>query len=155
TRPGLLMIQIDGLARRELEAALRMGEMPFLQELIEREHYHTLSLYSGLPSSTPAVQAELFYGSRCSVPAFSFGDSGTGQVVRMYATEAAEEVERRLEKAYEEPVLLGGSAYSDNFTGGAREAHFRPPALGWGPAMRAANPRGLAVLLPSNLFTFF
>src|SRR5690554_6447216 len=71
TRPGLLMIQIDGLSRHEFDAALRMGELPFLAELIDREHYDVHSLYSGLPSSTPAVQAELFYGVRCAVPAFS------------------------------------------------------------------------------------
>src|SRR5690606_37889833 len=99
TRPGLLMIQIDGLSRREFDAALRMGELPFLAELIEREHYDVHSLYSGLPSSTPAVQAELFYGVRCAVPAFSFRDCESGRVVRMYEPEAAENVERRLVRA--------------------------------------------------------
>lgn len=35
TAPGLVMIQIDGLAHRELTLAIERGELPFLRRLIE------------------------------------------------------------------------------------------------------------------------
>ena len=56
TRPGLLMIQIDGLSQSEFDTAVQRGELPFLRRLLVHEHYHTLRLYSGLPAATPAVQ---------------------------------------------------------------------------------------------------
>lgn len=70
-KPGLLIIQIDGLAYTQLQRALSNGNMPFLQSLLEREHYQLHHLYSGLPSSTPAVQGELFYGVKTCVPGLS------------------------------------------------------------------------------------
>src|SRR5690606_30184876 len=52
------------------------------------------------------------------------------------------------------PLLRDGSAYADNFTGGAAEAHFCPSSLGWGPALRAANPLVVLTLLLANLYSF-
>jgi hypothetical protein len=51
--------------------------------------YGLHTLYSGLPSSTPSVQAELFYGVKGAVPAFSFTDRSSGQIFRMYDPSSA------------------------------------------------------------------
>ncbi len=154
SRPGLLMIQLDGLSRREFEKALANGELPFLQRLLQREHYQLKSLYSGLPSSTPAVQAELFYGVKQAVPAFSFKDSRLERIIRMFEPEAASHVEKRLMAEGDEPLLREGSAYSDIYTGGAAEAHFCPAALGWGPSLRRVNFLVTLVLLITNAYSF-
>ncbi len=154
SRPGLLMIQLDGLSRREFERALAKGELPFMQRLLKREHYQLKSLYSGLPSSTPAVQAELFYGVKQAVPAFAFKDPHLGRIVRMFEPEAATQVEQQLVKEGEAPLLREGSAYSNIYTGGAAEAHFCPAALGWGPSLRRANPLVILVLLLSYSYSF-
>ena len=151
-RPGLLMVQVDGLSEAQLERALAQGEMPFLKRLLEREHYQVQPLYSGLPSGTPAVQAELFYGVRTAVPAFSFRDREHQRIVRMYEPGAAERVEARL-RQLGEGLLAGGSAYADNFTGGADEAHFCPTSLGWGPGLRGARPGATLLLLVSHLYS--
>lgn len=153
-RAGLIMVQIDGLSQSQFEKALATGEMPFLERLIDKEHYRTKSFYSGLPSSTPAVQAELFYGVKTAVPAFSFIDSANGKLVRMYEGEAAEKIERRYSGGDSTPLLAGGSAYSDNYTGGALEPHFCPSSIGWGPALRGANPFVLLTFLIANLYSF-
>lgn len=154
TRPGLLMIQIDGLSRPQLERALERGEMPFLSRLLGREHYRLHSHYSGLPSSTPAVQAELFYGVRTAVPAFAFREHESGRMVRMYDPDAAEHVETRLSAGDTEPLLKGGSSYSNNYTGGAAESHFCPSSMGWGAMLRAANPLVLLTFILSHLYSF-
>jgi endonuclease/exonuclease/phosphatase family metal-dependent hydrolase len=138
-QPGIVLIQVDGLSHRQLRRALARGRLPFLRRLLRREAYRLLPLYSGLPSSTPAVQGELFYGVPTAVPAFSFRDRTTGRVVRMYDAEAARMREAMLAQAG--PGLLeGGSAWCDIYSGGAHEPHFCATTLGWGEFLRTLNP---------------
>src|SRR5688572_12464347 len=87
--PGVLLIQIDGFGRAQLERAIERGRMPFLRRLQQREGYQLHTFYSGLPSTTPAVQAELYYGIRSAVPAFSFFDRALGKLGRMWDPEWA------------------------------------------------------------------
>lgn len=147
--PGLVLIQIDGLSRTQMEAALRKNRLPFLAHLLAHEHYRLHTLYSGLPSSTPAFQGELFYGIKTAVPAFGFMDRRAHQVVRMFEPAAAAGVEQHLAREGR-PLLSGGSVYSGIFTGGAAEPHFCPSSLGWGPVLRSANPLTLGFLLVTN-----
>lgn len=145
---GLVMVQIDGLGLHEFKRALAQNEMPFLSRLVYSEHYHLHPLYSGLPSSTPSVQGELFYGVKTVVPAFAFVDSKTNDVFRMYDPECAAVVEARL-KEQGEPLLKGGSAYCDIYTGGAMDSHFCAASLGWSMLFKHAHPLawiGVAVL---------
>lgn len=150
--PGLVLIQIDGLGRDQFDRALAHGRLPFLRRLLKRERYVLHDLYSGVPSTTPAVQAELFYGARAAVPAFSYIDRHSGDTVRLYEPTAARELESRL-AAEHAPLLEGGAAYGNIFTGGACEsdAHFCVSALGIGPILRAANPFAIALLVLGNL----
>ncbi len=152
TAAGLVMVQIDGLSHPQLTRALANGNMPFLKSLIDNEHYRIHHLYSGMPSSTPAVQGELFYGVKGVVPAFSFLDRATGKIRRMYEPASAAAVEHDLTQRGT-PLMTGGSVYCDIFTGGAAESHFCPASLGWGPILRAANPFTLTLLVVSHLYS--
>ena len=151
--PGLVMIQIDGLSHTQLSHALENDRMPCLRNLLRRERYACHTLYSGMPSSTPAVQGELFYGIKCATPAFSFMDRESGRIMRMFDPASAAGVERKLEKRGK-PLLRGGSAYTDIYTGGAAESHFCPSSLGWGSLLRAANPLALVFFILSNAYSF-
>ena len=153
TTPGLVLIQIDGLSHTQFGRALGGGKMPFLYKLLKHQRYGLHTLYSGLPSSTPSVQAELFYGVKGAVPAFSFMDRSSGQILRMYDPSSAASVEHRLEKNGE-PLLKDGSAYCNTYTGGAAESHFCPSSLGWGSLFRAANPLALSFFILSNAYSF-
>jgi len=138
TEPGLVMIQIDGLARTQLETAIGNGKMPFLKWLREKEGYDLHPFYSGLPASTPAIQGELFYGVKGVVPAFSFKDRTTGNVVRMFDPEPAGSIEKMLQE--QDPGLLkGGSSYANIFSGGAEESHFCPATFGWDHFTKSAR----------------
>jgi len=148
--PGLVLIQIDGLSRAQLERALRRHRLPFLRRLVRRDRYRLHSFYSGIPSSTPAVQGELFYGVKTAVPAFSFRDHETGDVALMFEPHAANKVQTRL-AASGRGLLEGGSAYSDIYSGGAAESHFCPATLGWGSLARMFNPLTLPILLLLHL----
>ena len=125
TAPGLVLIQIDGLARRQMERAMEEGRLPFLQRLLRRENYQVRTFYSGLPTSTPAVQAELFYGVRDAVPAFSFLNREAKRVFAMFDSDSAKEVEDDI-SGRGEGLLAGGSSWSNIYTGGAasEESHF-------------------------------
>lgn len=151
--PGLLIIQIDGLARAQLEQALTKGNMPFLRQLIRQQRYRLHTHYSGVPSTTPAVQAELFYGVRCAVPAFSFYDHECKRVFRMYRQADAGEIESRL-KAQGRGMLEGGSSYSNIYTGGADEAHFCGPTLGLNGMFRRGWPFVLPLLFILHFRSF-
>lgn len=124
-KPGLLLIQIDGFARAQFEHALAKGRMPFLKRLLKRNHYGMHRFYPGLPCTTPAVQAELYFGVRAAVPAFSFFDRSTQHRVRMYSPERAKQMEAKC-AAQAEGLLKGGSSWSNIYTGGAgqEESHF-------------------------------
>ncbi|OGR88941.1 MAG: hypothetical protein A2992_06865 [Elusimicrobia bacterium RIFCSPLOWO2_01_FULL_59_12] len=166
-RPGLVMIQIDGLSLRHLERAVKDGRLPFMRQLLRRERHALFSLYSGLPATTPAVQGELFYGVRGAVPAFQYFDRDLGRMVCMFEPDAAAGLEKKL-AAQGRGLLEGGSAYSDIFTGGAAEAHFCMASAGWGRQIRARglfatllllirvgfSPRGLALLVMEGVLGF-
>lgn len=151
---GLVLIQVDGLAYPQLQKALARKKMPFLSKLIRKEHYHLEHLFPGVPSTTPAVQAELFYGVHAAVPAFAFMMRDTQELVRMYDPKAATKVEEFLKQRVSDPLLEGGSCYLSLFRAGTAdgEAHFCPASQGWGPALRNARLWKVLLLLIANLW---
>lgn len=153
TEPGLIIIQIDGLSKEQLEAAIAKKRMPFVTKLLHTENYQLHTLYSGLPSSTPAFQGELFYGKKCAVPAFSFITQHNGQVVHMYQAAAAQQFEKILEKQTQ-GLLKGGSSYSNVFTGGAAEVNFCATSMGWDGLFKNTNAPTVLAFVLLNLYSF-
>ena len=151
--PGLVLVQIDGLSRRLLEQAMSKGNMPFLTELRHRHRYHVHSLYSGLPSSTPAMTAELLYGVKCAVPAFSFYDRSSGLVYRMFEPHAAKELDQWL-RDQGQPLLTGGSAYAAIYTGGAEETHFCASILGLDSLFKASYPLRMFLVVLLSIYSW-
>jgi endonuclease/exonuclease/phosphatase family metal-dependent hydrolase len=144
--PGLILIQVDGLGADVLRRTLDEGRMPFLARLIEDEGYDFRPLYSGMPSSTPGFQAELYYGIPTAIPAFGYRDSELGRVLSMNDPSAAAAIEARL--AERAPGLLrGGSAWSTIFSGGAAESHLCAATAGVDSLLRALAPTRLIGLI--------
>ncbi|WP_050025734.1 endonuclease/exonuclease/phosphatase family protein [Verrucomicrobium sp. BvORR034] len=150
--PGLLLIQIDGLARHQLEAAMKKGRMPFLKKLVDRSEYHLTTFYSGLPSTTPAVQAELYYGVHAGVPAFSFRDRSTGETGMMFYSEWAKKFEAEFQSRAE-GLLKGGSSWSNIYSGGAdlEESHFCAASNGLGDMWRSGKFRNMLLFAVLNI----
>lgn len=143
---GLVMIQIDGLGRRQLERALKEGRMPYLRRL-QADGSHALhSIYSGLPSCTPAAQAELFYGVKNAVPSFAFRDPRQGKIVKMYSHETATDVQAGLQGRG--PSLLeGGASYSNIFNGGALRSSYCACQMGLPEILGNMKSLGILPLL--------
>lgn len=146
TDPGLVMIQVDGLGFDQLEKGLSQKQLPFIQSLI-KDHRFTLNpFYSGMPSTTPAVQGELFYGIKTSVPAFEFINREHDRRQVMFFADAAEHVADELAAAGKAPLLKGGSAYCNIFAGGAKEARYCAQTMHLENLLQALNPLKLVIL---------
>lgn len=144
--PGLILIQIDGLSRTQLERALLRGKMPFLSRLIYRNHFTVETFYSGVPSTTPAVQAELFFGVMAAVPAFHFIRRKDGREFRMYEASSAELIEEDLLRKCPEPLLKGGHSYSNIYRAGAARSRYCSQDFAPDEILKRLHPFKLLVL---------
>lgn len=122
--PGLILIQFDGLSRTQFEKAVSAGRLPFLAKLIKRKHFALETFYSGVPSTTPAVQGEIFFGVKASVPSFQFFRRGAARDFRMFEAASALEIEEELLRACPEPLLQGGHGYSNIYRAGAARSYY-------------------------------
>jgi endonuclease/exonuclease/phosphatase family metal-dependent hydrolase len=148
---GLVLIQIDGLAQDQLLKAIERGRMPFLRRLLSHERYRVRTMYSGLPSTTPAVQGELFYGQAQAVPAFSYLPRGAREPVYLNDSEQAAKIESILSQAGE-GLLAGGSAQSNIYSAGAAEPRFCAAAMGNGQAAQSGARMLGAMAYSGTLF---
>jgi len=80
-RPGLMIIEIDGLSLPTLRRAVQQGAMPHLSRLLRSGDYHLHSFDSGLPSMTSSMQAGLLHGSHVDIPSFRFYDKSLKRVL--------------------------------------------------------------------------
>jgi hypothetical protein len=139
-RRRLVLVQVDGVSRRRLERAIADGWMPALAARLASGRHVLASSRSGVPASTPAFQAGLFYGIAPSLPGFVWFDRETAREVRMDRPEDAVRVERRLAEAG--PGLLrSGTAYFSIFSGGASAPHFCLSGLAGNLALDVAARR--------------
>ncbi len=79
--PGLIFIEIDGLARPTLEKALRTGYMPALRGLLRTGSHHLVDWDCALPSQTSSVQAGILFGNNFDIPGFRWFDKAAGRHV--------------------------------------------------------------------------
>ncbi len=142
--PGILLVQIDGLSREQFRRAVEGGRLPFLRHLQRHEGCRLHTFYSGLPSTTPAVQAELYYGARAAVPAFSFLDPEVNAIGVMTSPDWAKRIEAGV-AAGREGLLKDGSSWSNIYTGGAsqQESHFCGASIGLGDMWKTGKFRNL------------
>lgn len=153
-QPGLVLIQIDGLAFTQLERAMEKNRLPFLKSLWKKEGYELKPFYSGLPSTTPAVQGELYFGIPAAVPAFDFIRKEQQARMVMFHPEAADQIGREL--ADQNPGLLkGGSSYSNIYSGGAEEARYCVQEMGLNSFWKATHPLNLALLFLIHITKVF
>ncbi|NQU43051.1 endonuclease/exonuclease/phosphatase family protein [bacterium] len=150
--PGLVIIQIDGLSRKQMEKGMADGEFPFVRGLLRDQHYRVLSHYSGLPSSTPSVQGELHYGVKSVVPAFSFYSRKRKRVIAMYEGQDATEVEKTLAQRGE-PLLRDGCSYANIYRGGSAESHYCVPDLDIGHFFRKFHSFHFLFFIMTNFYS--
>ena len=72
--PGVVFLEIDGLAHDVLRRALRNGEAPTMSSWLERGSHRMIDWETDWSSQTGACQAGLLHGSNVNIPAFRWWD---------------------------------------------------------------------------------
>jgi len=78
--PGVLFLEIDGLAHDVLQRALRSGDAPTLRKWLGSSH-QIVRWETDWSSQTGACQAGLLHGSNANIPAFRWWDRARGRAV--------------------------------------------------------------------------
>ncbi len=80
-RPGLVVVQIDGLARPILTRQVRAGRVPHLSRWVRSGRYHLDGWEALLPPTTPASQAGILHGNNQGIPAFRWYEKENGRLM--------------------------------------------------------------------------
>jgi hypothetical protein len=118
--PGLLVVQIDGVAAPLLQWAIRAGNLPNIGRLLRVGSHRMTRWHTGLPATTPAAQAGILHGRSAEVPAFRWYEKETGRLIVTNRPRDAAEIEGRLSDG--RGLLAGGGASISNVFSGDAEA---------------------------------
>ncbi len=95
-KPGILFLEIDGLARPVLQRAIRDGNAPQMASWLEAGTHRLDEWEPDLSSQTGASQAGILLGSNEDIPAFRWVEKATGKVMTCSSPDDCAEIERRL-----------------------------------------------------------
>src|SRR3954464_13211541 len=134
--PGIIFLEIDGLALPVLRDALRDGSAPTMARWIADEGYQLAEWETDLSSQTGASQAGILLGSNEDIPAFRWVEKETGRLMTCSAPADCAEIERR--HATGAGLLIDGGASRGNLLSGeAAEAILTVSRI---EAEKKANP---------------
>ncbi len=118
--PGILFLEIDGLALTVLRDAMRDGSAPTLARWVAEDGYRLLEWETDLSSQTGASQAGILLGSNDDIPAFRWVEKDTGRLVACSSPGDCAAIERRC--ATGRGLLVdGGTSRGNLLSGEARE----------------------------------
>jgi len=93
--PGILYLEIDGLAKPVLQRAMRDGNAPTMARWLADGSHRFLEWETDLSSQTGASQAGILMGSNEDIPAFRWVEKERGVMMTCSAPQDCEEIERR------------------------------------------------------------
>lgn len=135
-RPGIVFLEIDGLALPVLQRAMRDGHAPTLARWLEDGTHRLTGWEPDLSSQTGASQAGILLGSNEDIVAFRWVEKERQALVACSSPEDCAELERRHTTA--SGLLADGGASRGNlFSGGAEHMILTVSRM---EAERSANP---------------
>jgi uncharacterized membrane protein YvlD (DUF360 family) len=117
--PGVVFLEIDGLALPVLRDAMRDGSAPFMASLITDRGYRLVGWETDLSSQTGASQAGILLGSNDDIPAFRWVEKETGLMMVCSSPADCAEIERRHSTGV--GLLADGGASRGNLLSGEAE----------------------------------
>ncbi len=117
--PGILYLEIDGLALPVLRDAMRDGSAPTMARWIADDGYRLAEWETDLSSQTGASQAGILLGSNEDIPAFRWVEKETGLMMVCSSPADCVEIERR--HATGVGLLVDGGASRGNLLSGEAE----------------------------------
>jgi uncharacterized membrane protein YvlD (DUF360 family) len=134
--PGILFLEIDGLALPVLRRAMRDGSAPTMAGWIADGTHGLIEWETDLSSQTGASQAGILLGSNEDIPAFRWVEKETATLMTCSAPPDCAEIERR--HATGDGLLVeGGSSRGNLLSGEAEEVILTVSRI---EAERRANP---------------
>jgi uncharacterized membrane protein YvlD (DUF360 family) len=94
--PGILFLEIDGLAEPILRQAIAGGDMPTLKRWLDAGSHRLLGWEPDLSSQTSASQAGILLGDNTDIPAFRWYDKPAGKLMVTSTLATTSAVEQRL-----------------------------------------------------------
>ena len=117
--PGIIFLEIDGLALPVLRDAMRDGSAPFMASMISDYGHRLTEWETDLSSQTGASQAGILLGSNEDIPAFRWVEKETGLMVACSSPADCAEIERRNSTGI--GLLVDGGASRGNLLSGEAE----------------------------------
>ena len=114
--PGVVFLEIDGLAHAVLRRALRDGNAPTLSRWLRDGSHRLVGWETDWSSQTGACQAGLLHGDNHDMPAFRWWEKDRGAAIVTNHPRDAEELERRHSDG--RGLLHGGGASRANILSG-------------------------------------
>lgn len=119
--PGLLVVQLDGVAAPLLDQARAAGLAPTMDRWLTTGTHRQEAWWARVPATTPASQAGLLHGDSSGVPAFRWWDRSAGRLVVANRPPDAALIEARVSTG-KGLLVDGGVAVSTMFSGDATTA---------------------------------
>ena len=119
--PGVLFLQIDGLAHPVLQRAVRDGNAPTIAHWLASGSHRLSPWTTGWSSQTGASQAGILMGSNYDMPAFRWYEKDTGRTYVSNRPRHAAEIERRLSTG-RGLLHADGASRGNIFTGDAADS---------------------------------
>jgi hypothetical protein len=114
--PGIVFLEIDGLALPVLQRAMRDGNAPEMARWLADDGYRMMEWETDLSSQTGASQAGILLGSNEDVPAFRWIEKETGRTMTCSRPADCAELEARLSTGI--GLLRDGGASRGNLLSG-------------------------------------
>ena len=95
SEPGILFLEIDGLAKPVLQRAMRDGNALTMARWLAGDTHRFIEWETDLSSQTGASQAGILLGSNENIPAFRWVEKETGRIMACSAPDDCAEIERR------------------------------------------------------------
>jgi len=114
--PGIVFLEIDGLALPVLRDAMRDGSAPNMARWVSEHGYQLVEWETDLSSQTGASQAGILLGSNDDIPAFRWVEKETGRLMACSSPDACAEIEAR--HATGVGLLVDGGASRGNLLSG-------------------------------------
>ena len=115
--PGVIIVEIDGLAHEVLREAVERGEMPTVKEMIESKEYNLRMWETDLSSQTGASQAGILHGNNEGIVAFRWIEKANGnQMMQCSGITKVPELEERISNG-DGLLVDNGASRSNLFSG--------------------------------------
>ena len=134
-KPGIVFLEIDGLALPVLRRAMRDGSAPVMARWMEEDGYRLVEWETDLSSQTGASQAGILLGSNEDIPAFRWVEKERGAMMVCSSPEDCAEIERR--HAGSGLLADGGASRGNLLSGEAEETILTVSRM---DAEKGANP---------------